>query len=227
MTRILLCGLLAGVAICASFKLESSTQASAETVTYVCVPYRPGAFGQHQVFAVVINYSDNTAKNIFSTNTVWLPAKIMDRTIEWTASIQWPGGHTTKDYWAMDRYSGLLTRVNAGTAHCAKSEIAYAPPVNSEPIPSAVSPPERKAHAARAAGPAVVRKGTPARSRKRAKLPIPVPKPAPRPSLAAAPALVASPLQPSPLSRAAKRSSAASASDVAETPAAPEDAAKP
>ena len=122
MTRILyLRWLLAGLMICASFTLESPTEASAETVTYVCVPYRPGTFGQHPVFTVVVNYSDKAAKNVFSTNTVWLPAKITDETIEWTAIIQWPGGNILKDYWTMDRYSGLLTRANAGTAHCAKS----------------------------------------------------------------------------------------------------------
>jgi len=113
--------LLAGVAICASLTLESPTEASAETVTYICIPYRLGAFGQHAVFTVIVNYSDNTAKNVFSTNTVWLPAKITDETIEWTAVIQWPGGNILKDYWTMDRYSGLLTRANAGTAHCARS----------------------------------------------------------------------------------------------------------
>ena len=122
MTRILyLRWLLAGSMICASFMLESPTEASAETVTYVCVPYRLGAFGPHAVFTVVVNYSDNTAKNVFSTNTVWLPAKITDKTIEWTAIIAWPGGNIVKDYWIMDRYSGLLTRADAGTAHCAKS----------------------------------------------------------------------------------------------------------
>ena len=132
MTRILyLRWLLAGSMICASFTLESPTEASAETVTYVCVPSRPGAFGQHPVFTVVVNYSDNTAKNVFSTNTVWLPAKITYKTIEWTAVIQCSGGSILKDYWTMDRYSGLLTRANAGTAHCEiGSDVAASQQIN-------------------------------------------------------------------------------------------------
>ena len=82
--------------------------------------YLVGTFGPHPVFAVIVNYSDKTARNVFSTTAVWLPAQITDRMIKWTNLIRYPDGNTLKDYWSMDRYSGLLTRADAGTAHCAK-----------------------------------------------------------------------------------------------------------
>lgn len=112
--------LLAGLAICAACTLEWPTGAAAETVTYVCVPYRPGTFGPHPAFTVVVNYSDSTARNVFSTSAVWLPAEITNATIKWTNVIRYPDGNTLKDYWSMDRDSGLLTRADAGTAHCAR-----------------------------------------------------------------------------------------------------------
>lgn len=112
--------LLAGLTSCAAFTLELPTAASAATVSYVCVPYRPGTFGPHPVFTVTVNYADKTARNVFSTAAVWLPAQITDGTIKWTNIIRYPDGNTLNDYWSMDRYSGLLTRADAGTAHCAQ-----------------------------------------------------------------------------------------------------------
>jgi len=113
--------LLAGLTICSAFALEFPAAAVAETVTYLCVPYRPGTFGPHPAFTVTVNYSDKTARNVFSTSTVWLPAEISDATIKWTNVIRYPDGNTLKDHWSVDRNSGLLTRADAGTAHCVQS----------------------------------------------------------------------------------------------------------
>ena len=112
--------LLAGVAVCVALTMGLPAVASAETVAFVCVPYRPGTFGQHAAFTVVVNYNEKTAKNVFGSSADWLPAEITERAIKWTNLIRYPDGNSLKDYWTMERSSGLLTRANAGTAHCVK-----------------------------------------------------------------------------------------------------------
>ena len=112
--------LLFSLMICITFAASWPVEAADDVVALVCVPYRPGTFGPRAAFTVVVNYRDSTARNVFGSDSEWLPARITKSTIRWTNLIRWPGGRQVKDDWSIDRTSGVLTRENAGTAYCAQ-----------------------------------------------------------------------------------------------------------